>query len=115
MLYTVQAAILGYSRTFSVNIDGDQPVSELQNRIKTANHLALALFEASSLEGFLSTTNLLELLYVPYREPAVPFASPGSTCHAGSYCSGIVLVTRTCINIGQQIIILPGKWVGAMP
>src|SRR5258708_16005275 len=47
--YTVQGTILGKNEPFSVNINSNQPVSELKNCIKTKNKQALHSFDARNL------------------------------------------------------------------
>ena len=43
-------AILGHNTAFSVKTDGNEPVSELKNKILQANPTTLASFEASALK-----------------------------------------------------------------
>ena len=57
MLNTVHCAILGHKKAFSVEIDSNEPVSELKNRIKGQE--SLASFGASVLELYKVDTPVL--------------------------------------------------------
>ena len=50
VVFPVMCAILGHNTAFSVKTDGNEPVSELKNKILQANPTTLASFEASALK-----------------------------------------------------------------